>query len=146
MTPPRVDAEIVHRRLRAMEEALGSLAQMRDTSSDDLRTDPIARAAAERFLQVLTDLAVGVNVHLVTAVLGRAPESGASSFDDAAAAGIIGADLAAALRQSVGLRNVLVHQYIDIDLPIVATSIGLALDGYPRYIAAVASWLTHRAG
>lgn len=142
MTPARVDADIVHQRLRAMEEALAVLRQIEDTGSEALRSDPITRAAAERLLQTVVDLAVGVNVHLVTAASGRAPGSGADSFVDAAEAGVIGTDLARDLRGSVGLRNVLVHQYVDIDLDVVATSVDMALDRYPRYITTVAAWVT----
>jgi uncharacterized protein YutE (UPF0331/DUF86 family) len=35
----------------------------------------------------------------------------------------------------------LVHQYLDADLEIVATSVGQATDDYAAYVRAIAAWL-----
>ncbi|WP_460406355.1 HepT-like ribonuclease domain-containing protein [Actinophytocola sediminis] len=48
-------------------------------------------------------------------------------------------DLAAS---SVGMRNLLVHEYLEIDVEQVAAAVPLALDGYRRYVAAVAGFVT----
>jgi uncharacterized protein YutE (UPF0331/DUF86 family) len=77
VTPAGPDREVVGRRLRALDDALADLEILRDVSVDRLRAEPLTRAAAERLLQVVVDLAIDVNAHLVVTALGRAPATGA---------------------------------------------------------------------
>lgn len=142
MTPARPDIDVVERRLRALRDALGDLEQLRGASADDLRANPITRAGAERLLQVTADLAVDINAHLATSLLGKAPTTGRESFEAAAAAGVLSAALASELAPSAGLRNVLVHRYVDIDVELVARAVGELLDLLPRYVGEVAVFVT----
>lgn len=112
MTPARPDVGVVGRRLRALTDAVGDLRRLEGIDAAGLRADPIARAAAERLLQVAVDLAVDVNAHLAAAVLGRAPATGRESFSAAAEGGILSRELADLLAPAAGLRNVLVHRYV----------------------------------
>lgn len=52
--------------------------------------------------------------------------------------------LAAALKPSVGLRNVVVHEYLDVDHAVVAAALPLARRDYGRYVRSVADWLAAR--
>ena len=47
-------------RLRAMREALSELEALRSISAETLGAEPLTRAAAERLIQVVVDLAVDV--------------------------------------------------------------------------------------
>lgn len=66
------------------------------------------------------------------------------SFDAAADAGAIDDDLVGRLAPSTGLRNVLVHAYVDLDLDRVAAAVPFAIDGYGEYVRQVAGWLRER--
>ena len=57
---------------------------------------------------------------------------------------MLGHDLAERLCRSVGLRNVLTHEYVTVDLGIVATSAAVAQADYGEYVRTVASWLQDR--
>ena len=54
---------------------------------------------------------------------------------------MISTDLAQRLKPAVGLRNVLVHLYADIDVEIVADSIAEVLEHFGEYVRAVARWM-----
>lgn len=140
MTPTRLDIATVQRRLRHLRDVLDHLEELAGVTPQGLDDDPLKRAAAERLLQVIVDLAVDVNGHLVVALTGRAPETGRASFGDVAACGVITDALAERLAPSAGLRDVLVHQYIDIRTDLVAESIEAAREQFPLYIAAVAEF------
>lgn len=146
MTPSRPDLHVVAERLRLIAETLSELEALRGVNAEQLTREPLTRAAAERLLQVVVDLAVDVNAHLAVSLLGRAPDTGRASFLAAGEAGVIDSDLAARLAASAGLRNVLVHRYVDIDLSLVADAIGEVLDGFPEYVRQVASHLQGRSG
>jgi uncharacterized protein YutE (UPF0331/DUF86 family) len=146
VTPRRPDVGVVERRLRALADAVGDLRRLEGIDAPGLRADPIARAAAERLLQVAVDLAVDVNAHLATAVLGRAPATGRESFSLAAEAGILSRELADVLTPAAGLRNLLVHRDVDIDPELVSRAVGDVLELMPRYVDGVAGYLRSTTG
>ena len=129
------------RRLRLMSDALDHLQTLDGTSGADLDARPLQRAAAERLLQVVVDLALDVNGHVVVALTGRAPQTGRESFTDLAACGIITHELAGVLAPSAGMRNVLVHHYVDVRTDLVAAAITKTLAAYPAYVEALAEYL-----
>lgn len=141
MTPPKLDVAIIHRRLRLLEESLESLESLRETDVQLLAEDPIKRAAAERLIQLVVDIAFDINGHIIVARLGRAPETGRQSFLDLATAGVLDTDLASSLAPSAGLRNILVHHYIDVRHDLVASSIGDVLKLFPDYVSSIAKSL-----
>jgi uncharacterized protein YutE (UPF0331/DUF86 family) len=141
VNPRQPDVDVVQRRLRALADAVNDLGRLRDIDAAALRADSILRAAAERLIQVAVDLAVDVNGHLATAELGRAPTTGRESFLAAAEAGIVSTELAEQLAPAAGLRNVLVHRYIDIDVDLVAGAVAETLELMPQYIDAVGRFL-----
>jgi uncharacterized protein YutE (UPF0331/DUF86 family) len=51
------------------------------------------------------------------------------------------ADLAERLAPSVGLRNVLTHEYVEVDLALVVRGVELARQDYRAYVRAIAATL-----
>jgi len=54
---------------------------------------------------------------------------------------MIDGELAARIRDSAKLRDLLVHDYADIDYDILATAIQRVLDDYDLYVQQAARWL-----
>lgn len=146
MTPPELDVDLVHARLRLMRELLDDLRGVGDVSGERLENDRMLRHALERIITQLVDTAVAVNGHVAAGLLGRGPGDYYESFGLAAEAGVLPDDLAAELAPSTGLRNVLVHEYATVDLSRVAESVSRAVEGFGRYIRAVADALREQAG
>lgn len=145
MTPREIDWRTVRAKLRRIRELLDQLDELGPVDVARLNAEPVTALAVERILTLLVDLAFASNGHVVVARLGRAPDSYAQSFDLAAEVGMIDDALAAALRPSVGLRNVLVHNYLDIDRERVAAAVPLALEQYGAYVRQVAAFLQEHA-
>jgi len=124
-----------------MQDTLAELEVLRGSDRELLEVEPLTRAAAERLIQVIVDLAIDINGHVAVATLGRAPQTGRDSFAAAAEAGALPAALADALAPLAGLRNVLVHRYTDIRIELVADSITIVLDGFAEYVKALARFL-----
>lgn len=141
MTPPELDVGQVTNRLRTIRQTLDELEELRGIGAARLEAEPLTRAAAERLVQVVVDLAVDVNAHVAAARLGVAPATGRASFLAAADAGALDRELADELAPSAGLRNVLVHRYTDIRVEVVAEAIPVLLDGYSAYVHQVAAFL-----
>lgn len=78
---------------------------------------------------------------MVSRELTRPPADLRESFEEMVEAGWLSEELAGRLKDSPGLRNVLVHEYVRIDLTIVASAVPMALDGFGEYVRAIASRL-----
>jgi uncharacterized protein YutE (UPF0331/DUF86 family) len=146
MTPPALDAGVVATRLRVMRDLLDDLAGLGSVGRDRLEEDRLLRHAVERILTQLVDLAVSVNGHVAAARLGRGPADYRDSFRLAARAGAIDAALADRLRPSVGLRNVLIHEYATVDLDVVARSVEVAHTDYSAFVRQMAAFTGRTTG
>ncbi|MEJ7742436.1 MAG: HepT-like ribonuclease domain-containing protein [Nocardioidaceae bacterium] len=71
----------------------------------------------------------------------KAPKDYRTSFQLAPAAGLIEPELAVVLQPSVGLRNVLAHEYVDIDLEMVVAATRNAKSDYRAYLRSASAWL-----
>lgn len=131
----------MQQRLRLLDDTLRELEQLGVLTAEELDADAIRRAAAERLIQVVVDLAVDINAHVVVASSGRAPGTARESFLAAGSSGIIPVDLAERLAPSAGLRNVLVHRYRDIRLDLLADALERIPGDYREYTRRLATWL-----
>ena len=141
MSPKRVSPELVHARLALLRELLGDLETLGDVTAHDLENDRIRRRALERILTQLVELAVSINSHLIGALSGSAPETYRQSFVAAAGAGVLDHQLATDLALAAGMRNLLVHEYGDIDLTIVASARSAAARDFAAFVTTVAQWI-----
>lgn len=135
-----IDSAVIARRLAVMRRLLEHLESLKIGSVADL-ADLGVLLQVERVLTQLVNLASDVNAH-VAAATGLPPEDYRQGFDRMAEEGFITAELAVELKPSVGLRNVLTHEYVEIDLTKLAESVPLATAGYAEYVRQVARTLS----
>ena len=145
MTPRTIDWRSVRAKLRRIRELLDQLQSFGPVDETRLMGDPVVELAVERILTLLVDLAFAGNSHVAVALLGRAPDTYGESFTLAAESGMITVELALALRPSVGMRNVLVHDYLETDRKLVAAAVPLAQEHYGEYVRQVARFAADRA-
>lgn len=136
-----VRPEIVRRKLSHLHNYLRELEKHRNVALDEYMGPAGIRWGVERLLHLLVEAAADINVHAVTELGGSPPPDYRSSFLQAAQHGVIPGDLAEKLAPSAGLRNILVHEYGEIDDARVHKSIQNALEDFPVYASAVERWL-----
>ncbi len=135
-----VDPESVRRRLREIDRRLAALRAIQAAGEDSFLADPGLQAQAERHLQLAIQATIDVALHIVAEDSGAAPEDYGSAFESLAGLGVVSAELAAALRLAAGLRNVLVHAYLDVD-PAQIWAHLQRLDDLERFASDVESYL-----
>ena len=95
-------------------------------------------------LQRACEQAIDMANHVVNARKLGWPRTSGESFDLLAQAGMIPASTAANMKAMVGLRNVVVHQYQDLDLDIITAVVRDHLDDLSdfarRMVAAPQAW------
>lgn len=144
MTPRRLDPSIVQARLAVIRGLLNDLAEVdaAPAGKPSLAENRMLRHGVERILTQLVELATAINEHVVGARLQRVATSYRDSFELAEECGLIDKQLRDDLLPSVGMRNVLVHEYLEIDLQKVAAAVPLALSAYRRYVQQAAEFVS----
>lgn len=138
MSPRDLDPEVLAARLARLDELLEILEGMRPIGQ---LTDPVARLAVERILTQSVEIAVDICSHVVVTRSGRGPATYRESVERAARLGLIPDDTAQELVRAVGMRNVLVHDYLVVDPAIVAGAAEAAPGLFGEFRRSVATWL-----
>jgi uncharacterized protein YutE (UPF0331/DUF86 family) len=139
MTP--ADPAVLRRKLTVIVGNLQALESVTRLPLERYKTDLFTRKGTERLLQELIEAAIDLNIHLLVQEGHPPPDDYYQSFLLLANIGVLEPDLAAALAPSAGLRNRLVHEYDSIVDAMVLDAVQKAQDLFPKYVAAVETYL-----
>jgi uncharacterized protein YutE (UPF0331/DUF86 family) len=140
MTPD--DEEVVRRRLRYLMDTVGLLEAELPADPRTLADEPrsTSMAAAERRLIGASQVVADVAVHISVTEGFGAPDDYRSAVLTLGNRGVMPKDLAARLADAVGLRNVLVHVYLDIDPARVVQAVE-GIDDFRHFASCVEEWM-----
>jgi uncharacterized protein YutE (UPF0331/DUF86 family) len=114
-----IKSEVIRKRLNKLDEYLQILYGMQKYTLEEFLSDPEHYASVERFLHMAIETTIDIGGHIVSG-LGMGD---VNWYSDIAAImeekGYISVELREKWIQIVGFRNVLVHQYIEVDRKIV---------------------------
>ncbi len=110
-----VDPESVGRRLQRLGELLTALEAIRVEGEQAYLAELQTRLAAERALQLAIQSCIDVAAHLVAELGLRTPEDYRDTFRGLAHQELLDRELAGRLGDAAGMRNILVHDYLEID-------------------------------
>jgi uncharacterized protein YutE (UPF0331/DUF86 family) len=136
-----IDSDLVRRKLSRLNMYLDKLKPIADSSFDEYMSDFYIKTSAERLIQLIVECASGINSHIVMESGERPPEDYTSSFIRAAEVGLINQALANKLKGSGGMRNIIVHEYMDIDDKKIHTILPIAVLDFKEYIRQVDDFL-----
>lgn len=110
-----VRPEILRRRLEKLREYLHILEDLSRASESEFLADPRLYGSAERFLQLAIEALLDMGAHVV-AEMGLGKTEAYRDIPRALeAAGLLPSELARRWEKLVGFRNILVHEYVDLD-------------------------------
>lgn len=98
-----------------MRDYSARLRTFREASEDEFVREPALHDLAERYLHLAVEAALDLANHWIADQQLGSPEVNRDSFTVLEKAGELPADLAERLRGWAGFRNILVHEYLDID-------------------------------
>ena len=110
-----VDTEIFSRRLDALDSYLDRLRSLGEAEEPEYLAEPGIHDLAARYLHLAVEAAIDLANHWIADRGLRTPDSNRDSFTVLEEAGEIDAARAERLRGWAGFRNVLVHDYVNID-------------------------------
>lgn len=110
-----ISREITASRLRRLEQSVKRLTELAGVPLDEYLADGDARAIAERHFQIAAQCLLDIGNHIVAEKGLGTPDDARGILDCLERAGIVPRELHERSRGLAGFRNVLVHDYIDID-------------------------------
>lgn len=138
-----LNKEFIVRKIKLIQEDLSRLEPFVDFSFHALMKDPVKLGAVERFLERIITRAIDINRHCI-AELGKGNES-VKTYEDTflrmADLNIYPEKFAKIIARSAALRNMLVHEYDNIDHALVYQSVREALEQYHQYCDALLLFL-----
>jgi uncharacterized protein YutE (UPF0331/DUF86 family) len=127
-----------------LRAALTNLRRHTGLSAQDLRASADLRWSVERGLHLCVQKVLEFASHLVAAHGLDAPDY-ATAIERLAEIRVVPVEFATRLRPLAGLRNVLVHGYVQVDLGIVEQVLNAKLNDLEQFAVQVAKFLAETA-
>jgi len=134
-----VDREVFDRRLAGLEQLLRDLRGLARSGRAQFLRDRGLQAQAERWLQLAAESVLDLANHLISERGGRTPESYRDSIRVLAEEGVLPEELASCIEAWAGLRNVLIHLYLEVDHETIWEVLTDDLGDLESFAAAVAA-------
>jgi uncharacterized protein YutE (UPF0331/DUF86 family) len=129
------DADLVAKKLSLIETYVRELETLADPAR--IEVDLREERFVEHTLQIAVQAALDVASHIVSDDRLGEPRTNQELFELLAKNGFIDAELARALRASVGFRNILVHGYASVDKAVVKDVLENHLGDLVGFVAAI---------
>ena len=110
-----VDREVFDLRLAGLEQLLRRLRGLGEVDRENFLNDPALQAQAERWMHLAGEVCLDLAQHLIASRGWRTPSTYREAFSTLSSEGVLSTELAARMQSWAGLRNLLVHLYLEVD-------------------------------
>ncbi|MEK7586574.1 MAG: DUF86 domain-containing protein, partial [Patescibacteria group bacterium] len=128
--------KFVRRKITLIQNELSQLEPFKDLTLDSVASDFIKQAAVERIFERIVMRALDINSHLISELADKKtspPLNYRETFTKLCEFSIYSKEFGQEISKSVGTRNVLVHEYDEVDYTKVYIKISDFLNGYRQY-------------
>ncbi len=133
-----VDRFVVITRIAKIREYVALLRRIRGLADERrFMSDPLIYGNAERYLQLAIQAVLDISHHIVADRNLALPADSKSLFDLLARQKVVSKSLSVKLAAMAGFRNVLVHEYLEIDRRRVYRALTTDLKDFETFIRAV---------
>jgi len=136
-----VDRPLIFRKLDSLSLYARQLAEFRGVVLEEYMRDWKVQRIVERTLQMAVETCADIADHLISDENLRAPTSVTDAFTVLREAGIVSETLHGALVKMAKFRNVVVHQYDEVDAEIVIAILTKHLGTFDTFRTEVSSYL-----
>ena len=137
-----VNPNIVASRIHKIRECVGLLRKIAQIASEEsFLKDPFLSASAERYMQVAIQAVLDICNHIVADLGLEAPSEYRQVPEILAERKLLPVRLAKRMAAMIGLRNILVHEYLKLDRRLVYKAIKKDLGDFEKFVKAVSKFL-----
>lgn len=135
-----VDRQVIETRLLRLEQSLRQLGELARFSWEEYRTDQGLQDRAERNMQIAAQTCIDIGSHIIAGRGFRPPYGYGDIFAVLLEEGLLPDKLACTMQQIAGFRNILVHDYLEIDPQLVYHSLE-KIEDFKEFARHVLTWL-----
>jgi|GraSoiStandDraft_4_1057263.scaffolds.fasta_scaffold56848_1 uncharacterized protein YutE (UPF0331/DUF86 family) len=132
-----VDQNIIQARIEKIRESIARLRKFGTMSEDQFCEDDDSSKLAERHLEIAIQAAIDIGHHVIADMDLGLPQDYKDVFRILAKHNIISSHLGKKLESMTGMRNVLVHDYLQLDVHRIYAAIKNDLGDLDEFIAAI---------
>lgn len=137
-----LDIQLINRKIKLIEADLTELKKHSAVNAKEYMVKLELQLPVERLLERIIGRLTDINYHLLREKHGYLPNDYFDSFVQMGVKNEISHQLARKLAKSTGLRNVLAHEYDEVNHQQVYKSIKLTLIEVPRYLKEILAKLS----
>jgi uncharacterized protein YutE (UPF0331/DUF86 family) len=132
---------VVEKRLKELDAVVVQLNKYRDLKLDLMKQDLEKRWVIERGLEAGAQLILDVADHILSNHFGYYCETYEDTLRGLLEKNVISEELYLQIKGLGSLRNILIHQYAQVDLNIVFNSFHKSLKVFPHFAGEILSWM-----
>ncbi len=132
---------VVERRLAKILEEIEFLKFVKMQKLDEFLDDGKSLRSTAKAIETIAQSIIDICSHIVAQKHWGITDTYRGTIALLAANRVISDNLSSNLQQIVAMRNILVHQYLDVDFSIIWESIDLLLEDAPEFVAAIQRYL-----
>ncbi|MBI3260913.1 DUF86 domain-containing protein [Candidatus Berkelbacteria bacterium] len=135
-----IDKLLVQRKLDQMGKYLDDLRTVAQKPKTEFTGSPI-HYEAERLIELIVGNALDINFHLIKVLDLPVPKQYKDSFITLGKANVLSPEFSQKIADSAGLRNLLVHQYDDVDIERLYDGLAAGIEDYEQYMKTLANYI-----
>ena len=136
-----LNKDTIKEKLIKMEKYIRKLEEIKPDTYSNYKNNQITKYAIERLIQLIVDLALDINNHIIKEAGEYPANDYFNSFIELIELGILTENFAHEIAPSTGLRNRLVHEYEKVNEKIVYKSIDKTISYYKKYVKEIYNYL-----
>lgn len=140
-----LDPNVIRARLKKLDEYQRSLLRFQNLPLDEYAQDEDIQAIVERRLQLAIQACIDIASYLIARERFKVPDDEPNVFLVLSQESIIDSELARRMKGMVNFRNILIHEYLDIDHEVVHHHLTHNLEDLDRFAKAIVEYLDRRA-
>ncbi len=135
------DTQMILERLKRLAEYVEFLKRKRSLRREEFLGDQESQLSVERALQLAIQIVIDIASHILATTSNVTPQDYSDAIIKLAQVGVIPTTFASKIAPMPRFRNVLVHEYVDIDTNRVYRSLQDELDDFTEFARYINEWL-----
>lgn len=135
------DKKLIYKYLHSLEDSLRRIRQM-DFTVDMISTDEDIQDLLDRRMQKAIEACIDIAVHLASELRLPSQEKASDVFKILAQNKIIDKQSAQKLKGAVGFRNILVHEYTEVDYHLAYSDLDLKLKDLENFAYQIKNFIS----
>lgn len=136
------EESVVQARLKLLAEYISDLKEFHNASFQEYQDNKLIRKSVERTLHTAIEACLDIGHHIIAEEGFRSPEDNKDVFAVLGEEGIVPGELVPQLVKMARFRNLLVHEYAQIDNTIVYGILKRRLSDFDEFAQAIVAYLS----